>query len=240
MAVLERKLDRHTEGIAVLRAMAVSAQPARRRLVECGQEFGRTEAVKALGRLVVHEAPRQHPGIVPIVAGGEPVARRGTLGRRFRRETGAQQGRLVHHLAPGAELHRPIRIAFARRKRIAERHDEEVVDHHLRVGELAPIGQLDRHRDAGLGTIERVGHTRDGELVRAGHALALGFASGLARLPAPSALAVRAAKLLGRDPDRDRVRLGPNVIFWGIMQLALIFRAFCRCLLPFCYQMPRP
>src|SRR6516162_11422801 len=92
MAVLERKLDRHTEGIAVLRAMAVSAQPARRRLVECGQEFGRTEAVKALGRLVVHEAPRQHPGIVPIVAGGEPVARRGTLGRRFRRETGAQQG----------------------------------------------------------------------------------------------------------------------------------------------------
>ena len=43
--------------------------------------------------------------------------------------------------------------------------------------------------------------------------LALGFASGLARLPAPSALAVRAAKLLGRDPDSDRVRLGPNVIF---------------------------
>src|SRR5206468_7277036 len=56
-------------------------------------------------------------------------------------------------------------------------------------------------------------HARDGELVRAGHALALGFASGLARLPAPSALAVRAAKLLGRDADRDRVRLGQNVIF---------------------------
>src|SRR5262245_53800063 len=92
------------------------------------------------------------------------------------------------------------------------------VDHHLRLGELAPIGQLDRHRDAGLGTIERVGHARDGELVRAGHALALGFASGLARLPAPSALAVRAAKLLGRDPDRDRVRLGQNVIFFAVPQ----------------------
>ena len=63
---------------------------------------------------------------------------------------------------------------------------------------------------------------------------------GLARLPAPSALAVYAAELLGRDPDRDRVRLGQNVVFWGIVQLALIFRAFCRCLLPFCYRMPPP
>src|SRR6516164_8490565 len=36
---------------------------------------------------------------------------------------------------------------------------------------------------------------------------------GLARLPAPSALAVRAAKLLRRDPDRDRVRIGQNVVF---------------------------
>src|SRR5262249_20831396 len=139
--------------------------------------------------------------------------RRGTLGRRFRREAGAQQGGLIDHLAPGAELHRPIRIAFARRKRIAEGHDEEVLDHHFRFGELAPIGQFDRHRDAGLGTIERVRHARDGELVGAGDALALGFASGLARLPAPRALAVYAAELLGRDPDRDRVRVGQNVVF---------------------------
>src|SRR6202040_403305 len=69
------------------------------------------------------------------------------------------------------------------------------------------------HRDAGLGTIERIGHAGDGELVGAGDALALDFAPGLARLPAPSALAVRAAKLLGRDPDRDRVRVGQNVVF---------------------------
>src|SRR5262249_21674284 len=94
-----------------------------------------------------------------------------------------------------------------------ESHDEEVLDHHVRFGELAPIGQLDRHRDAGLGAIGRVGYARDGELVGAGEALALGFAPGLARLPAPRALAVNAAKLLWRDPDRDRVRLGQNVVF---------------------------
>src|SRR5262249_59219461 len=46
-----------------------------------------------------------------------------------------------------------------------------------------------------------------------GDAPAVGFAPGLARLPAPSAFAVRAAKLLGRDADRHRVRLGQNVIF---------------------------
>src|SRR5262249_47335701 len=131
---------------------------------------------------------------------------------------------VIGRVAAGAELHRPIRVAFARRKRIAESHDEEVLDHHFRLGELAPIRQLDRHRDTGLGTIERVGHACDGELVGAGDALALGFASGLARLPAPRALAVRAAKLLGRYPDRDRVRLGQNVVFYrrapGISALA--------------------
>src|SRR5262249_22497807 len=58
MAVLEGKLDRHTERIAVLRAMAVSAQPACRPLLDCGQKCGQTEAVKALGRLVVHQPPR--------------------------------------------------------------------------------------------------------------------------------------------------------------------------------------
>src|SRR5262249_59430652 len=113
-----------------------------------------TAPVGALARLVAHESPRWALGMVPTVAGGEPIVRRGTLGRRFGREAGAQQGGLIHHLASGAELHRPIRIAFARRKRIAESHDEEVLDYHFRLAELAPIGQLDRHPDAGLGTID--------------------------------------------------------------------------------------
>src|SRR5262249_41282082 len=67
MAVLEGKLDRPPERIAVLRAMAVSAQPARRCLLECRQEFGGTEAVKGLVRLVVRAPARQHHALVRTV-----------------------------------------------------------------------------------------------------------------------------------------------------------------------------
>jgi len=72
--------------------------------------------VEALGLLVVHEPPRQHLGIVLLVAGGKTVARRRAFGRRLRRQILAQQGRIVHHLALGTELHGTVRIAFTRGK----------------------------------------------------------------------------------------------------------------------------
>jgi hypothetical protein len=132
--------------------------------------------------------------------------------------------RIVDHLAIRAELHRLVRIAFARGEGIAERHDEEILDHHLVLDELAAVGQLDLDRDSGLGTIDRVGHARDGEPVLAGELLALGLAAGLARLPAPDAVAGRAGELLGRNADRDRVRLREDVVLFrrapGILALA--------------------
>src|SRR5262245_14387966 len=75
-----------------------------------------------------------------------------------------------------------------------------------------------------MGTLERVGPPRDGELVLAGELLALGLAAGLARLPGPDAIAVGAGELLGGKPDRDRVRFRHHVVFLrrapGIFALA--------------------
>ena len=181
MTVLERQLDRYAERIAVLRAVAVAAQPARARLLEGLPELERRKAIGALGGLVVHHPPRQHLRIDLIVVGGKPIARR--RGALARRQRCAQDGRIVNHLAIGAELHRPVRIAFTRGKRIAERHDEQVLDHHLVLDEVAAVRQLDLDRDAGSGAIVRVGYACDGQLVLAGDLLAFGLAA-LARLPA--------------------------------------------------------
>ena len=120
--------------------------------------------MEASGQFVVHQPPRQHLRIGLIVAGGKTIAWRRVFGGRSRRQFLAQQGWIVHHLALGAELHRPVRVAFTRGKRIPERHDEEVLDHQLWFAQLSPIGQLDRNGDTGLATIERIRHARYGEL----------------------------------------------------------------------------
>ena len=94
------------------------------------------------------------------------------------------------------------------------------LDHHVPLGQLAAVGQLDRDRDAGIGAVLRVRHARDGELVLARKLLGLGlvafrFAAGLARLPAPSAVAGHVGELLGRDADRNRMRLRQHIVFFG-------------------------
>ncbi len=217
VAVLERKLDADAEWIAILRAVAVAAQPLRPGLVEGGLEGGRGEPVVALGKLVFHEPPRQDLRIVLIVPGGKAEGRHGGLGRRFLRwpERGdlvAQEFRVIDHLAGGAELHRAVGIAFARRKGIAERHDEKVLDYDLVVGEFAPIRQLDGDRHARIGAVERIGHARDGQRLVAGLLARLRLSAGLARMPIPAAIAGDAIELLGRNADHDRVGVGQDVI----------------------------
>src|SRR6266851_2369389 len=125
----------------------------------------------------------------------------------------AHQGGIVDHLAHGAEGDRAVGIAFTRGERIAERDDEEVLDHHLALAQLAAVRQLHRHRDPGARAVERIRDARDGQLVLAGKALRFRLAAGLARLPAPDAVAGHVRELLGRDGDRDRMRLRQHVIF---------------------------
>src|SRR5260221_12523480 len=74
MPAFERKLHRHAEGITILRTMAVTAQPPCRRFLESGNELRRTETVKPVGRLVLHEPPRQHLWIV-LATGATAVPR---------------------------------------------------------------------------------------------------------------------------------------------------------------------
>src|SRR5262249_25327912 len=54
MAVLERELHGDAKWIAVLRAVAVPAEPARGRLLESGSELWGAQPVEALGGLVIH------------------------------------------------------------------------------------------------------------------------------------------------------------------------------------------
>ena len=80
----------------------------------------------------------------------------------FRRDFVAQQTRFIDHLAAGAELDGAVRVALARRERIAERHDEKILDHDLAIDQLATVWQLDRHRHAGICAVERIWNARDG------------------------------------------------------------------------------
>src|SRR6266550_6729264 len=81
VAVLKSKFKRDAEGIAILRAMAVATEPARRRFLECGKKLRRSEPVKTLRRLILHVPPRQHLRILAILGRGEIEARRRALVR---------------------------------------------------------------------------------------------------------------------------------------------------------------
>ena len=215
MTVLQRELDADAERIAVLRAVAIAAQPLRRGLVERRLELLRAGTVEALRQLVFHQPAGQNLRIVLIVAGGEAKPGHGADGglllRLERRHLVAHQRRIVDHLARRAELHRPVGIAFARCERVAERDDEEILDHDLALDEFAPVGQLHGNGNARVRLVERPGHARDGQLAVAGKLL--GFAlAGLARLPAPDAIAGHAGKRRGSDLDYNGMGVGKDEI----------------------------
>src|SRR5260370_7073531 len=183
MPAFERKLHRHAEGITILRTMEVTAQPPCRRFLESGNELRRTETVKPVGRLVLHEPPRQHLWIV--LARGNGVGRHAALDGRSRGQTRAQQARLVHHFAFRAKLDWSIRIAFARRKGITEGNNEDILDRHLRLRAFPSIRQSDRHGHARTGPIECIGPSRHLELTLPADPLLSALPPPLPRLPLP-------------------------------------------------------
>src|SRR5262249_10692649 len=83
VAVLQGELKADPDRIAVLRAVAVSAEPLRRGLVEGGLELGRGQPIVLLGELVLHQPARQNLWIIVVVAGGEPKTARPESGRRW-------------------------------------------------------------------------------------------------------------------------------------------------------------
>src|SRR5205807_6440573 len=121
---------RYEEGIDVLRAVRISTEPARRRLVEGRRELGRGKVVEASSCLVIHEPARQHLWIVVLVR-GKPVARHCCLRDWSRLGLRGQDDGIVDHLAGRAELHRTVRIAFARGKGITQRYNEKILDHDI-------------------------------------------------------------------------------------------------------------
>ena len=219
MAILERKLDADAERIAVLRAVAIAAQPLGGGLVEGHLEFRRARLVDAILRLVVHVALGKRFGIELVLGRGEAetgshAAQRRPLVEVLGSDLVAQDLGIVEHLTRGAELNRPIRIAFARGEGIAECDDEEILDHHVVLGELPAVRQLHRHRHTGIGAIERKGNARDGELALAGELLGLCLSAWPARLPGPDAIAVHAGELLGCDPDLHRMGVRQDVVLF--------------------------
>ena len=72
VAVLQRELEADAHRIAVLRAVAVVAQPLRLRTVEGGAEFRRRQPQEALGELVFHQPARQHLRIDLRIARRQP------------------------------------------------------------------------------------------------------------------------------------------------------------------------
>ena len=188
MAVLERERHRHAEWVAVLRAVAIGADPLRRLLVECLEKLARARLVDQAFLLVVEQPLRQRLR-VELLVGRREVEGAGLFRRDFRAhcEVFARVGvdRVVDHLARAAEHHWAVRVAVAGRKRIPERHHEQVLDPHVRLDELAAIRQLHIDRNARGCVIKRERHAIDDDFVAARQRALPRLAAGRPRAPAP-------------------------------------------------------
>ena len=220
VAVLQRQLHADAELVAVLGAVAIGAHPLRRAPIECVQELARGRLVDEAALLVLHQPLGQRFRVELLVGRGqvEDLAFRRRRLHRPHRHFFARVGvdRVVDHLAGGAERHRLVGIAVARRERIAEPDHQQVLDRHVGIFHLAPVRQLHPDGDAGIGADLRIRHARDGELVGAGLGALARLAGCRVRLPAPRALAGagRGAQLR-RQAHMHRVRVGQDVVLLG-------------------------
>jgi hypothetical protein len=213
VAIFQCHAHADAERIAVLRAVTIRAEPLRARLIERIAELARIRLVDQAFFLVRHDALGQGLGIEFVGRGDFVIIRRVVLLAAVHRGKAAQHDRVVQHLPRIAEGDRPVGIAFARSEAVAERDDEQILDHHIRIGEFAAVRQAHCDRHARCVAIERERHALDDELGAARLRPRLSGAAA-ARLPTPRAIAgAGGGKLLRRDMHDDRVGVRQDVIF---------------------------